>query len=171
MINIFCSTKLAALLDIKKTIDLNADFKTDWNGHLFVLAGKKWIIFVNKKTLYSVVLMDVLKKDLKNLQPVFTQAFIEQLERDKLLVSSFENHLNAVEKDIKICTTDNDTKLMGSLNNFVSTIKYCYEREKDIEQAREYVLKNINKLPSKMLQFQTPQEVMNDYIQLFEKQV
>ncbi|MEO0060041.1 MAG: hypothetical protein RLZZ312_1688, partial [Bacteroidota bacterium] len=83
----------------------------------------------------------------------------------------FQNHLNAVAKDIRICSTDNDTKLMGSLNNFVSTIKSCYENERNIDRAREYSRKNIIKLPSKVLHFQTPQEVMNDNIQLFEKQV
>ena len=102
---------------------------------------------------------------------VFTDAFIKQLERESLLTDSFEKHLREVEKTIRICTTVNDTKLMGSLNNFVGNIKYRYELEKDIDRAREYAIKNINKLPSKVLHFQTPQEVMNYNIQLFEKQV
>jgi IS30 family transposase len=162
---------LSTLLDVKKTADLNSNQETDWNAHLFILAGKKWVIFVNKKTLYSVVLIDVLKKDLKNMPAVFTDAFIKQLERESLLTDSFEKHLREVEKTIRICTTDNDTKLMGSLNNIAGNIKYCYELEKDIDRAREYAIKYINKLPSKVLHFQTPQEVMNYNIQLFEKQV
>ncbi|AWA31127.1 hypothetical protein HYN48_14075 [Flavobacterium magnum] len=164
MINVFCSLKLAKLLDIQKTVNVNVNFESDWNAHLFSVAGKKWIIFVNKKTLFSFIIMDVLKKDLNNLSILFTEMLIKQLEREFILTSKYENYLREYDQIANICTTDNDRKIMGSLNDFVYHTKACYEDDKNVEKARNYALRYINEMPSKVLKFKTPREAMKEHI-------
>jgi hypothetical protein len=168
MINVFCSLKLSKILNLEKTENVVSNFETDWSSHLFSVAGKKWIIFVHKKTLYSFVLMDVLKKDLQNLSFLFTEMLIAQLNRDEILTPNFENYLREFDQIANICTTDNDSKVMGSLNNFIYHIKACYEHGKNIERARACALKYLNDMPSKVLKFHSPRETMKGYIKNYK---
>ena len=164
MINVFCSLKLSKLLNIEKSISVETNFMRDWNAHLFSVAGKKWLIFVNKQTLYSFIIIDVLKKDLKNLSLYFTDMLINQLDRENILTPEFENYLREYDQIANICTTDNDRKTMGSLNDFIYHTKACYEDEKNVEKAKNYALKYLNEMPSKVLKYKTPREVMKEYI-------
>lgn len=164
MINVFCSIKLSKLLNIEKSINIEPNFTTDWNAHLFSVAGKKWIIFVNKQTLFSFIIMDVVKKDLHNLSLLFTEMLIKQLDRENILTSNFESYLREFDQIANICTTDNDRKIMGSLNDFVYHTKACYEDNKNVEKARNYALLYINEMPSKVLKYRTPREAMREHI-------
>lgn len=164
MINIYCSNKLSSLLSLEKNITEYTNSGNDWSAHLFAIAGRKCVIFVNKETLYSVVLIDVLKKDLLNLNLIFTEVYIKQLEINNMLTPKFEKHIRETNQIMNICTTDNDRKTMGSLNDFVYHIKASYEQYRDLDQTKIYVTKYLNTMPSKMLKFSTPNNVMNDTI-------
>ena len=163
MINIYCSNKLSSILKPEKNITENANSENDWSAHLFAIAGRKCVIFVNKETLYSVVLIDVLKKDLLNLNVIFTEVFIKQLEVNKMLTPDFEKHIRKTNQIMNIYT-DNERKTMGSLNDFVYHTKASYEQYGDLDNTKTYVIKYLNTMPSKVLKFSTPNEVMNGKI-------
>ncbi len=168
MINVFCSLKLAKYLNIEKSMGVESDFMRDWSAHLFLVAGKKWILFVNKQTLFSFTMMDVLKKDVQNLPSAFTESLILQLKREKILTAKFESYLREYDQIANFCTTDNDRKTMGSLNDFIYHTKACYEDDKNVEKARNFVLKHVNRMPSKILKYGTPKESMKEYIKTFD---
>jgi hypothetical protein len=167
MINIFCSLKLSKLLGIEKTVEINSNFETDWSAHIFSIAGKKWLIFVNKHTLYSVIVMNVLKKDMNNLSILFTESLIRQLDREKILTTNFENYLREFDQIANICTTDNDRKTMGSINDFIFHTKSCYEDDRTIEKAKNFALHYVNTVPSKVLKYSTPHEKMKELIKSY----
>ncbi|ESU21260.1 hypothetical protein NAT47_07155 [Flavobacterium sp. HXWNR69] len=160
MINIYCSTKLSNIIKPEKFTLRNSDAENDWSAHLFPVAGRKCVIFVNKETLYSVVLIDILKKDLLNLQVIFTEFLIKQLEINKMLTPKYENFIRENNKIMNIYTTDNDRKTMGSLNDFISHIKASYDYSGDLDKAKKYVVKYLNTMPSKVLKFHTPNDMM-----------
>jgi|SRR5690554_923052 len=164
MINVFCSHKLGDFINIEKSFNIEASFINDWNGHLFNVAGKKWIIFVNKKTLYSFTIMDILKKDLMNLSFLFIDTLIKQLERENMLTRYFENYLRNSDQIVSFCTTDNDRKTIGSMNDFIYQVKSFYADDKNLEMTRNYVWFNLNQMPSGGLSYKTPRESMSEHI-------
>ena len=85
MPNIFCSNKLKEFL--KPIVDINKNIENDdqWNAHLFYLEGTKCIVFLNKETIYSFVLFDILKKDITNIRRLFIDGFISKLYADNIL--------------------------------------------------------------------------------------
>ncbi|ESU30031.1 hypothetical protein FLJC2902T_05220 [Flavobacterium limnosediminis JC2902] len=167
MINIYCSTKLSSIIKSEKFIGGNSDPENEWSAHLFPIAGRKCAIFVNKETLYSVVLVDVLKKDLLNLQVIFTEFLIKQLEINKMLTPKYESHIRETNQIMNIYTTDNDRKTMGSLTDFIYHIKASYYDSGDLDTVKTYVVKYLNTMPSKVLKFYTPNDAMNQKIKNF----
>lgn len=63
---------------------------SDWNAHLFFMDKRKCIVFVNILTYYSVFIVDIVKKDLKNINEIFMKRFKEQLLQDRV-VNDFKN--------------------------------------------------------------------------------
>ncbi len=167
MLNIYCSNKLSTLIKTEKFENREVDSKNDWSAHIFSIAGRKCVIVVNKETLYSVVLIDILKKDLQKLPLIFTESFINQLDFNGILTPEFENHIRETHKLAKILSTDNDRKTMGSLNDFIYHIKGSYEDSRDLDKVKTYSTKYLNEMRSKMLKYSTPNEMMREQIKNF----
>ena len=164
MIQIFCSNKLSSLFGVKN-LDTNVSkLENGWSAHLFPVGGRKCIIFVDKLTLYSIVIIDILKKDTVQIRKIFQNELITQLHADNLLNIGDENSIIKLTETIVICPTDNDRKTMGSLNDFVYHVKASYEDTQSLDRVRTFVRKYLNEMPSKMLRFKTPKEVMKDQI-------
>ena len=140
MSRIYCSKKLESFI-VNVEQDLPSDIVhrslLDWNAHLFFLERKKILVFVNNQTAYSVFIVDVLKKDLKNIDPLFYQRLIKQLKYDKIIAEneSFES-LFPVE-NLKFYKTNNDRKIIGRINDFVNMFKtnlfYKYDSLKNMD--------------------------------------
>lgn len=113
----------------------------DWSAHLFFISGRKCIIFVHKQTLYTVVLLDIFKKDMAHLYRLFLEAFISQLKADHILISH-EALIRDRYKEISLLSTDNDRKTLGTINNIISMFQ-----DMDLESARQYVSEGVNKMP------------------------
>ena len=87
MTTIYLSAKLQALFppfdaEVKSTYP-NAALG-DWNGHVFTLNRKRYLLFINNKTYYAVILAGVLKKDLLNFS-----AFSRNIYFSNLLTITF----------------------------------------------------------------------------------
>ena len=164
MINVFCSLKLSKLLSIDKKVKCEVNVITDWSAHQFSIAGRKWVIFVHKQTLFSFVAVDVLKKDLNNISLLFTDLLIKQLAKENILTSDYENYLREFDQIANFCSTDNDRKTMGSVNDLIYHIKASYDDDKSVEKAKNYVSRYLNDMPSKVLKFNKPRETMREYV-------
>lgn len=162
---IFCSKKLSDLLGLKtKRTELSCSCEK-WNGHLFYLDKKKCVVFMHKETLYSVVLLDILKKDLENLNELFIDNFIKQLYSDKILPQDKEVKTRNAYKQITLQLTDNDQSIIGSLNDCVLRIKYSrYDKGDTLTNAKEYIGRNLNATPMGARNFFYPKELMEKKI-------
>lgn len=123
---IYCSKKLEAFLgQITQTIQSTEPSDLgDWNGHQFTIDRKKCLIFMNNKTCYSVVMTNVLKKDLKDFEQVFKERLIRQLDHDLNINERQEIKFRKELGVIGLSKSNNDKKIIGTINHHVDNLKY-----------------------------------------------
>ena len=126
MTTIFCSNKLKDFVGQKQLTSVENFTENkfgDWNGHLFYCDRRKYLIFVNSKSYYSLIFADVKKINLKDFETFFLNRLIEQLIFDKVIDNS--NTLIVLQKllPLKLTKTNNDKKALGTLNDFVFQFK------------------------------------------------
>ncbi len=159
MITIFCSLKLSKLINIQvrqESISLN-----NWNGDLFSIDGRKCIVFVHKETLYSFVLLNILKKDLSDFGNVFLNGFIQQLEKDNILTELLKERIVAEYADLQISTTDGDKSTIGFMNDCIS--RFRWNRNSTIpvmKQVQKHINSFYNKNPLGTRNYKTGIELM-----------
>ena len=158
---IFCSTKLAKLLNVKTKVDaLNAKptIMGHWNAHLFYYQRKKCVIFMNKLSLYSVTVYDYKKTDLLTLKLLFLKSLESQCKWDSISLSKENLRLHFGE--IEFSTTDNDKSAIGSLNDLIYHAQCCLESGSPAVHFSDQgnILFNMNKTPMSPLKFGYPSE-------------
>jgi hypothetical protein len=123
---IYCSKKLETFLGqvipiIQPTGSSNLG---DWNGHLFTIDKKRSLIFMNNRTCYSLVMTNVLKKDMKDIKQVFKERLIRQLDHDLNINERQEIKIRHELADIVLSKSNNDKKIIGTINHHVDNLKY-----------------------------------------------
>ena len=162
---ISCSKKLSDLLGLKRKRDELSDSCEKWNGHLFYLDKRKCLVFMHKETLYAVVVLDILKKDLENLNQLFIDSFIQQLYSDNILPHGKENKIRNDYKQISFQSTNNDKSLIGSINDCVLRIKFSRDKPEDnLKDAKEYISNFVNAEPMIARNFFYPKDLMEKKI-------
>ncbi|MGV3588829.1 MAG: DUF6933 domain-containing protein [Adhaeribacter sp.] len=132
MTSIYLSAKLQALFppfDAKVNSTSPNDTLGDWNGHVFTLNRKRYLIFVNNKTYYAVILAGVLKKDLSKFSAFFLAHLLEQLTYDNLISPADYPLITAHYGQAQLARTNNDRKVLGTINEFIFMIKAYCERQ------------------------------------------
>ncbi|GLU55192.1 hypothetical protein Dfri01_46530 [Dyadobacter frigoris] len=153
MVQIYCTQKLVKFIKTGIKASLPRQ-EHDWSAHLFFISGRKCIIFVNKQTLYTVMLLDIFKKDMAHINRLFLEAFIGQLKIDHIL-GSHEALIRDQYKEIILLSTDNDRKTLGTINNIISMFQ-----DMDLESARQYASEGVNKMPWQALQYGYSKDMM-----------
>lgn len=123
---IYCSKKLETFLgQIIQTVQSTESSNLgDWNGHLFTIDRKKCLIFMNSKTCYSLIMTNVLKKDVKDFGQVFKERLIRQLDHDLNITERQETKFRKELGDIVISKSNNDKKILGTINHHIENLKY-----------------------------------------------
>jgi hypothetical protein len=96
----------------------------DWNGHLFTIDRRRCLIFMNNKTCYSVIMTNVLKKDLKDFERVFKERLIRQLDHDLHINEEQEIIIRKELNNILLSKSNNDKRIIGTINHHVENLKY-----------------------------------------------
>ena len=153
MTRIFCTKKLHGLIgSVETTLESDNIIRSlsDWNSHLFFVDKRKCLIFVNNLTYYTIFITDILKKDLINIDKVFSSRLKEQLIHDKIINDSESIESLFPVSKIQIYKTNNDRKTIGRINDFINMFKahcfYKYEHLKNMDIVYENGL--INKTPT-----------------------
>ena len=123
---LYCSKKLETFLGqiTPTTQPTESSILGDWNGHLFTVDRKTCLIFMNNKTCYSVVMTNFLKKDLKDFGQVFKERLIRQLDHDLNINERQEIKIRKELGDILLQKSNNDKKIIGTINHHVENLKY-----------------------------------------------
>jgi len=122
MTTIYCTNKLKDFIGSTRLIPVDSSVQSpfgDWNGHVFLYDRHKHLIFVNNKSFYSIIIEDIKKADLKNIETIFLNRLIEQLVFDKVINHS--DTLVVLQRflPVRLTNTNNDKKTIGALNDFV----------------------------------------------------
>ena len=128
MTNIYCTNKLEKLIG-KKIITTEKNSTSplgNWNANLFSLNRRKCLILMSDITYYSVIFLDILKKDFANFQELFYIRLVDQLNYDEL---NFP--INLAPTILESCQpnflrTNNNRKVLGTINEFIHEIKYFF---------------------------------------------
>lgn len=163
MVTLFCSAKLSKLLGVKNR--LPSISTNNWNGHLFFLEGRKCLVFVHKETVYSFVLFDVLKKDLKNFREVFIKYFLLQLENDYDISEDVKEAVRTELADMELSTTDGDKPTIGIMNDCIMRLTWPREYTvATIPEIKKYVQFYYNENPTKT--HKSPKQMMAEKLKL-----
>jgi hypothetical protein len=125
MTTIYCSAKLADFLGKEKLSSSSSPDSQlgNWNGHLFYCQRKKYMMFVNSKTYYAVLIPPVKKADLKNLENIFLQRLLSQMVLDEIIDEDFSLVILSRLLPLTFSKTNNDKKAIGTLNEFIYQFK------------------------------------------------
>jgi hypothetical protein len=126
MTTIFCSKKLEKFLGKMETY-LEPDYGNkfgNWNGNLFFVQGKKYIIFSNDITSYSFVWGSIKKADVKNFDALFRDSLIRQLDYDIKINERQEIEIRNSLTDIRLTKTNNNKRVLGLMNEAVHIAKH-----------------------------------------------
>lgn len=148
MKHIFCTNKLAGLISVKTVLNSVIKNTESWNAHLFSIGGRKCILFTEKETCYCVLLIDVLKRDLKDINSMFYDAFINQLNADEIELPTNLSYVDKVNCELTLYSTDNDRSTIAVMNSLILDLKsYCDTKFDKIEAARYFRQNIINGIP------------------------
>ncbi|WP_276372319.1 hypothetical protein [Chryseolinea sp. H1M3-3] len=131
MTTIFCSKKLEGFLNNSDPY-LEPDYGNkfgNWNAHTFLIERKRFILFTNDRTTYSIVFIDIRKADLKDFDHLFRESLIRQLDNDVRINERQEIELRNSLTDIRLTRTNNNKRVLGTMNEFVHIIKYFVANE------------------------------------------
>lgn len=160
MVNVFCSKKLEPFVDIDNNIQETLNL---WNAHLVYFDGKKCLYFVDKKTLYSIFIADIVKKDLKNIGNLFFDTLVQQLKNDKIYRPELDKFLIDNFKTIKFYKTDNDQKTLGTLRDDLNHLKaYCEDKNNKLLAALEFAKISMNGIPIGVRKYYKAKELMEE---------
>lgn len=125
MVNIYCTRKLEKLVG-KKNMSLEPGSVElgNWNANIFPVQGRKCLIMMNDISYYSILFLDILKKDLLNLQHLFTKRLIEQLDYDGIALSASCRDKLMNLSDFRFLSTNNNRKVLGTMNEFAFDTEY-----------------------------------------------
>lgn len=121
---------------------------------------------MNKQTLYSFLLIDVLKKDLDKFNKLFVDNLIEQLYFDNLLTSIVERNVRTKYQSIFLRKTDNDKKVIGSMNDHIFTINVYAETEGGLHKLHNrFMGQQLNRTPMGAVKGKFPVNLMREKIE------
>lgn len=141
MSRIYCTQRLQKFIG-KGVQDLPIDLVDskygDWNGNLFFINKRKYIVLTNNLTNYSIFLPNILKKDLKEFNNLVERRVIEQLKHDKIIDQNDSEFINEFIGHLTFYKTNNDRRITGVMNDIIFNFKanclykYNYISEMDI---------------------------------------
>ncbi len=145
--------------DIQEIDCSKASFLGSWHANLLYIDRKKCVLFVNDKTLFNFIAVDVSRLQLKNLDVIFLELLqcvladinIDQSKRKKILTEY---------EDLAYGKT-NSRSVLGSMNDLASIYKNRIISEGGVHSYKipEMIL-DMNQMPMSAINYNYPQEAL-----------
>ena len=168
MVNVFCTRKTESFISVKKKEENYNESDENWTCNLISVGGKKSLYFIEKKTLYSILILNIKKKDLVDIESIFIEEFISQLKIDGILNPEKELLIRNKYKEITFYETDNDQKTLGTLRDNEYNIKvYILDKVDKLHFARDLMQTRINRIPLGGRKYAYARELMKSELENF----
>ena len=173
MIAIYCSKKLEVFFSniISQTSQNPTNYFGNWVGRLIIEKRRKILIFTNEKTAYTLIFSKVKKDIIKNINSLFIDKFINQLKFDIGITEKQEQQIRNEYNEIVFFQTNNNKSIVGTMNEFVSIIKfdhfvkygnYTLDDTKLASKLNDYL--NGSKLELNKNKYFTPKNLMQELL-------
>jgi len=99
----------------------------EWYAHIFFICRRKCVMFMNAKTRFSFVAIDVTRQQLKSLEDMFRKGLSKALYEEDYsaeTIKMFNDRIGTLQFAL---TTDRS--VLGSMNQFIMDFSYMYTRE------------------------------------------
>lgn len=165
---IFLSNTLKNAVGIKNlshelTLISNSEDLFNWNAHLFKIGRAKKVIFINKKSLYAFYTANLQKEDLLNLKEIFLRGLREQINEDFFISDKDKTELLSNYSTILLRNTDNDKKVIGTMNDYIYHVKSMYSIDYFYySKSEKFKSSLINGMPVGTLKYHTPKEFQTE---------
>ena len=112
-----CTKKMIKTYDLTIRENINSDVKLgNWYANLIYIDGKKCILLTESETLYSLLLPNFKKGDIKNIESIFKNRLKEALSRINIRQEQIENLVDRLER-LKYTTTQSRS-ILGSMKEY-----------------------------------------------------
>ena len=101
----------------------------EWYAHIFYISRHKCAMFMNAKTRFSFVVMDVKREHLKSLEDVFRKGLSKALYEEDYpaeTIKMFNDRIQSLQLALTI-----DRRVLGTMNQFIKDFLYMYEYSRD----------------------------------------
>lgn len=118
----------------------------DWCVNLLRIQRKKCLLIVNEKTLFSILVPEVKKAQIQNINVVFREALFAALIDEEFAAEQAEKILTEYD-EITISKTDNRS-VLGSMNDYAYHYKHFIESAGGFEMCRiPSLIMHLNRMP------------------------
>jgi len=155
-----CTKKLITtygLLVVEDTAD-NKMF-SEWYANLIYIERKKCILFTDSKTLYSLLLLDIKKADIINIDEIF----YKQLYRSLLQIGIKEDLIKRIiPQPLKMIFSKTQNKsILGSMNDYAYQYKYIILAKGGIGYIDiDDIIQNINETPMGLIGYNSAKRLL-----------
>jgi hypothetical protein len=147
-----CTKKLIKIynLPILEDITSNDNIFSEWYANLIYIEGKKCILFTEIKTLYSIILLNIKKSDIKNIGEIFYKQLYRSLYqigiKEELIIKNISKPI-----EIKYTKTHNK-RILGSMNDYAYQYKYIILANGGIRNTDiDDMIHNVNESPMSLI--------------------
>jgi hypothetical protein len=149
-----CTAKLLKELGIKQTNipDQPLDL-FDWHANMLRLDRKKYVLFTNSQTLYSILIRWAGRPKSLNFQEQFRLGLFKNLMSEGIADAHIEYIMNG-HKQVTITKT-NSRSVLGSMNDLTFQIKYMVYVRGSMEDSNIYEInRELNRIPMGAIKYQ-----------------
>jgi len=162
-----CTKKIIDILGItcgQYVPDEDISLLGPWYANVFSFKRKKCLIFTNAKTLFSFVVINQTKKELKQIVNIFRRELLKRLQTE-MIGDEVINKIMCDYEKVILCKTS-DKRTLGSMNEFVFYFNVFCEMEEgpescDINKFNGELGGKIMKLNGEYI---IPREMLNEMI-------
>jgi hypothetical protein len=167
-----CTQKLQKEMVLKKsdlfTKESDNGQLGDWIANLIYIERRKCIVFVNKKTLFNFIVLNLKREQIRNLNEVFLSNFVNNVLFKMNLESIIPQVIDEYEV-IKYSKT-NDRSVLGSMNDMILHYKYHVDHFGGIFNCDiSEIIYRINRTPFSALKWKFPLDALMDVYQIQRK--
>ncbi len=155
-----CTQKLLKLIDIQVNEYINMDNKlNEWYANLIWIERRKCLLFCHENTLFSFLVVDVRRHDLKNIETLFQNNFQKALKNLQIPDFIIGKLLSRLEGFI-VCRTKNK-QLLGSMNDYAYQYKTGIEYHGGLNNCNiDEIVQNVNDAPMGQINYESGNRLM-----------
>mgnify|MGYP006935317528 CR=1 FL=1 len=131
-----------------------------WHANLIYINGKKCVLFVNDKTLFNFIYINLSRAEIRELSTIFLVGLYNALASEGFS----ENVIRKIiaEYESVQYAKSNNKSVLGSMNDLA--FHYKYHIQSEYNDTVPDIIKRLNEMPMGALRYKFPIDVLKDVV-------